>query len=88
MHIRGDARPFLFYGLLFFEFQTAIRVRAGVHVQRRRPGALLPLLCEPHAALGCGAYLGSLCRTRIGEFLVNEALTIENFEKEIKAAVQ
>jgi tRNA pseudouridine55 synthase len=39
-------------------------------------------------ALGCGAYLSSLCRTRIGEFPVNEALTIENFEKEIKAAVQ
>lgn len=26
-------------------------------------------------ALGCGAYLGSLCRTRIGEFLLKDALS-------------
>ncbi len=29
--------------------------------------------------LGCGAYLSSLCRTRIGEFKIEEALTIEQF---------
>ena len=29
--------------------------------------------------LGCGAYLGSLCRTRIGEFRVADALTPEEF---------
>lgn len=35
-------------------------------------------------ALGCGAYLSSLCRTRIGEFTLEEAMTIDAFEKEIK----
>jgi len=30
------------------------------------------------AALGCGAYLSSLCRTRIGEFRVEDAETIES----------
>lgn len=30
-------------------------------------------------ALGCGAYLSSLRRTRIGEFLVNEGFTLEEF---------
>jgi tRNA pseudouridine55 synthase len=30
-------------------------------------------------ALGCGAYLSSLCRTRIGEFLLGDAMTIEEF---------
>jgi len=29
--------------------------------------------------LGCGAYLSSLCRTRIGEFELNRAMTIEDF---------
>jgi tRNA pseudouridine55 synthase len=33
------------------------------------------------AALGCGAYLGSLCRTRIGEFKVEHADSMEEFEK-------
>jgi len=36
------------------------------------------------AALGCGAYLSSLCRTRIGEFLLKDALTPAQFEEEIK----
>jgi tRNA pseudouridine55 synthase len=35
-------------------------------------------------ALGCGAYLGSLCRTRIGEFKLEDASTIQALEEEIK----
>jgi tRNA pseudouridine55 synthase len=35
-------------------------------------------------ALGCGGYLSSLCRTRIGEFQLKDALTIETFEKEVR----
>ncbi len=35
--------------------------------------------------LGCGAYLSSLCRTRIGNFTLQEADTIESLEKKIKA---
>ena len=34
-------------------------------------------------ALGCGAYLSSLCRTRIGEFKIEDAFTIEEFEKQL-----
>lgn len=33
------------------------------------------------AALGCGAYLGSLCRTRIGGFTLDQAYTMEGFEE-------
>ena len=32
------------------------------------------------AALGCGAYLSSLCRTRIGEFTLGKAMNIEQAE--------
>ncbi|MES1214841.1 MAG: tRNA pseudouridine(55) synthase TruB [Bacteroidota bacterium] len=35
-------------------------------------------------ALECGAHLSSLCRTRIGEFTLENAMTIEEFEKKIK----
>ncbi len=38
--------------------------------------------------LECGAYLSSLCRTRIGNFKLEDALTIEAFEKEIKILFQ
>ena len=34
--------------------------------------------------LGCGAYLSSLCRTRIGEFTLDKAMTVEEFEKKIR----
>jgi tRNA pseudouridine55 synthase len=37
-------------------------------------------------ALGCGAYLSSLCRTRIGEYSVEDAMTIEAFQEKIKQA--
>lgn len=35
-------------------------------------------------ALGCGAYLSGLCRTRIGEFLLKDAMSVAEFEKNIK----
>lgn len=34
-------------------------------------------------ALGCGAYLSSLCRTRIGEYRLSEALSMEDFSKTV-----
>ena len=34
-------------------------------------------------ALGCGAYLSSLCRTRIGEFKNEDAMSMEEFEKAV-----
>jgi tRNA pseudouridine55 synthase len=37
-------------------------------------------------ALGCGAYLSSLCRTRIGNFKLEDAMSIEEFEKKLQAA--
>ncbi len=36
-------------------------------------------------ALGCGGYLDSLCRTRIGEFYLNDAKTIDQFQSELNA---
>jgi tRNA pseudouridine55 synthase len=34
--------------------------------------------------LGCGAYLSSLCRTRIGEFSVTDAQTIDDIQKKVQ----
>ena len=36
------------------------------------------------AMLGCGAYLSSLCRTRIGEFKLENAMSIEEFAETVK----
>lgn len=33
------------------------------------------------AALGCGGYLSSLCRTRIGNFLLKNAMSMEHFQQ-------
>ena len=33
------------------------------------------------AAIGCGGYLSKLCRTKIGNFKVEDAISIENFVK-------
>ncbi|MEP7280314.1 MAG: tRNA pseudouridine(55) synthase TruB [Bacteroidota bacterium] len=37
------------------------------------------------AALGCGGYLGSLCRTRIGALTLDKALTIPELEAQLEA---
>jgi len=34
-------------------------------------------------ALGCGGYLSSLCRTRIGEFKVEDAISMEELENQL-----
>ncbi|MDQ3843947.1 MAG: tRNA pseudouridine(55) synthase TruB [Bacteroidota bacterium] len=36
------------------------------------------------AYLGCGGYLSNLCRTRIGSFLLQDAITIEQLEQQVK----
>ena len=36
------------------------------------------------AALGCGGYLSSLCRTRIGEYHLDASLTIPALEEEVR----
>jgi tRNA pseudouridine55 synthase len=36
------------------------------------------------AQLGCGGFLSSLCRTRIGRFRLDDAMTIEQLEEEIR----
>lgn len=38
------------------------------------------------AQLGCGGYLSSLCRTRIGEFELKDAWTMQEAEEKIKAS--
>jgi len=37
--------------------------------------------------LGCGGYLSSLCRTRIGNFLLQDAMSIEALERRMKENV-
>lgn len=39
-------------------------------------------------ALGVGAYLSGLCRTRIGNFSLKDALSIDAFEKEIHSLIK
>ncbi|GAC1425852.1 MAG: tRNA pseudouridine(55) synthase TruB [Flavisolibacter sp.] len=36
------------------------------------------------ARLKCGGYLSSLCRTRIGEYLLKDAITVEELENKLK----
>ena len=38
------------------------------------------LACDIGSALGCGAYLSRLCRTRSGDFTIKEAATIEELK--------
>lgn len=39
-------------------------------------------------ALGCGAHLSSLCRTRIGKFTIANATNLEALEKKVKETIE
>lgn len=39
------------------------------------------------AALGCGGYLSKLCRTRIGEFTIDQSMSVEQAQAMIKEAL-
>ena len=39
-------------------------------------------------AMGCGGYLSSLCRTRIGNFLLKDAMSVTQFEEEVKNEIR
>jgi tRNA pseudouridine55 synthase len=71
-----------------FEIITTGPVAAGLPLIHFRvvcsTGTYIRSLANDYgAALGCGAYLSSLCRTRIGAFLVNDAETIEGLREKV-----
>lgn len=39
-------------------------------------------------AMSCGGYLSSLCRTRIGNFLLKDAMSVTQFEEDVKGGGQ
>ncbi|MFM2018136.1 MAG: tRNA pseudouridine(55) synthase TruB, partial [Bacteroidota bacterium] len=57
---------------------------AGFRVSCSKGTYIRSLARDFGASLNSGAHLGSLCRTRIGEFHLKDAVTIEEFEAEIK----
>ena len=39
-------------------------------------------------AMGCGGSLSSLCRTPIGNFLLKDAMSVTQFEEEVKSEIR
>ena len=54
----------------------------ALYVRRERTYGVWQMILEKR--LTCGAYLSNLCRTRIGEFKIEDALSINGFEDSLK----
>jgi tRNA pseudouridine55 synthase len=54
--------------------------RIGIHVRCGKGTYIRSLAHDLGAAIGCGAYVESLRRTKIGEYSVQEALPLERFQ--------
>lgn len=77
VEVKLDARP-----VTIFEFEI---VKADMpNVEFRvvcSTGTYIRSLANDFGeALGCGGYLSGLCRTRIGNFLLKDAMSVEGFE--------
>lgn len=72
--------------ILISEFHTALQL-PEVHfkVVCSTGTYIRSLAHDLGAALGCGGYLSKLCRTRIGEFRLEDAWTMEQAEERIRA---
>jgi len=69
----------------FFEIDTTDLPRVHFRVVCSTGTYIRSLADDFGRALGCGAHLSALRRTRIGEFHVDDAMTIEGFEAHMKA---
>ncbi|MFL5771960.1 MAG: tRNA pseudouridine(55) synthase TruB [Flavisolibacter sp.] len=78
--VQLDARP-----VSIHEFQILSAELPEVHFRVVcSTGTYIRSLANDYGAkLGCGGYLSSLCRTRIGRFLLNDAMTMEQFEMQL-----
>lgn len=79
--VKLEPRPVTIYAfdILTFEegvVQFCVRCSTGTYIRS--------LANDLGKLLGCGGYLSSLRRTKIGEFVVEEAQTIEAFEESYK----
>lgn len=75
--VKLEPRPVVIAAFEITEFRLPI---VGFRVVCSTGTYIRSLANDLGAALGCGGYLGSLRRTRIGEFRVEEALTMEKAE--------
>jgi tRNA pseudouridine55 synthase len=84
IHVQVEPRPVTIY-----EFEITKIEEAAVHFRVVcSTGTYIRSLANDFgAALGVGGYLSSLCRTKIGDFNVTDAQTIDEFEKEIKSLI-
>ena len=80
IHVKVDPRPVTIHEFEIIKIDGAI-----IHFKVLcSTGTYIRSLANDFGeALGVGGYLSSLCRTKIGDFNVSVAQTIEEFEKEI-----
>lgn len=78
--VKLDARPVTIY-----EFEIVKADLPNIHFRIVcSTGTYIRSLANDFgAALGCGGYLSSLCRTRIGNFLLKDAMSMEEFQSSI-----
>lgn len=79
--VKLDPRPVTIYG---FEITEVALPEVKFRVTCSTGTYIRSLANDFGALLGCGGYLSALCRTRIGAFRLEEAQSIEDFEKEIR----
>lgn len=72
-----EARPVHIYDFKITDIQLP---EVSFEVECSKGTYIRSLAHDFGKALGCGAYLSSLCRTRIGDFSLDDAITLEQLE--------
>jgi tRNA pseudouridine55 synthase len=80
IEVKLDARPVTIFK---FEIMKVDLPNVAFRVVCSTGTYIRSLANDFGASLGCGGYLSSLCRTRIGDFLLKDAMSIEEFQSSI-----
>lgn len=81
--VKLDPRPVTIFRFSIDKFESPV---ISFNVACSTGTYIRSLANDVGAALGAGGYLSSLCRTRIGNFSLSDAFTMEQFEAEVRNA--
>lgn len=76
--VRTEPRPVMIYGIMLLDFKAdGPHPRARLEVSCGQGAYIRSLAHDLGQALGCGAHLSALRRTKVGDFTAEDAFTLE-----------
>ncbi|MHB1456635.1 MAG: tRNA pseudouridine(55) synthase TruB [Armatimonadota bacterium] len=78
--VEREPRPVTIHSLKLLDFQPGVDAQATLEIECSKGTYIRTLCADIGKALGCGAHMGSLVRTAVGDFDLESAVTLDDIE--------